>query len=247
MKTCSLAIVLSLLAATACAQHSDIRPYLSGGQIQTSGYVDSTSTNLPGMRVFGYDFGEDPSQPYFAQDPGFNAGTTSGLPGGSQLLFNIAGAGSLGLPANLSYWNGAGEVAFAGVPSGETLTLNFGSQSRIADNSTSSVTGFSLQTVLASGAVHRHLNAFLNGSGGDPAAGVYLLALELESSDVAITKSLPFFVVYNNGLSEDAHDQAIGWVHDTFVVPEASVMSLVLIGGAVGTLRTGRRSGLRRQ
>ena len=193
---------------------------MENGQIQTAGFVDSTSTVLPNLRVFGYDFGEDPGQPYFAQDPGFNASADSGLPSGSQLLFNIVGAGGLGLPANLSYWNGVGDVAFAVTPADESLTLNFGSQNRVADDSTAFVAGFSLQTVGASGTIHRHLNAFLNGVSGNPTAGIYLLSLELESSDPSIVKSLPFFVLYNNGLSEDAHDLAIEWVERNVVVPE---------------------------
>lgn len=215
-------------ATTAFAQHTDIRAFVGDGRIQTAGFVDSTSTVLPNMRVFGYDFGEYADQPYFAQDPGFNAGAGSGLPGGSQLLFNVVGADSLGLPANLSYWNGVGDVAFTSAPTEESITLNFGGQNRVVDDSVSFVNGFSLQTVGAAGTVHRHLNTFLHGGTGNPAAGIYLLSLELESSDASIAKSLPFFLLYNNGLSEDSHDLAMDWVQRNLVVPEP--VSLVTVG-----------------
>ena len=233
--------VFLTLATTTFAQHADVRPYVENGRILTAGFVDSTSTVLPNLRVFGYDFGEDPGQPYFAQDPGFNASADSGLSSGSQLLFNIVGAGSLGLPANLTYWNGVGDVAFTATPTDESLTLNFGSQNRVAHNSTGHVAGFSLQTVGASGTIHRHLNAFLNGAGGNPSAGIYLLSLELESTDPTIEKSLPFFLLYNNALSEDDHDLAIEWVERNLVVPEPVCLLPVGIACCAATLWLRRR------
>ncbi len=246
MKMSFIPIFVLLVTTTATfAQHADIRPYVENGRILTAGFVDATSTEFPDMRVFGYDFGEDPSDPFFTQDPGFNAAAGSGLPSGSQLLFNIVGAGSLGLPANLSYWDGTGDVSFSQTLAGETLELSFGIQSRIADDSTSFVAGFNLQTVTANGSIHRHLNAFLNGGGGDPTEGIYLLPLELASSDPTIAKSLPFFVVYNNGLSEALHDVAMDWVQDNLVVPEASTLSLAIVGCAASVLRMRRRGGLR--
>jgi hypothetical protein len=224
------AVLLLSVAGTAFGQHADIRPYVADGRILTAGFNDATSTEVLDMRVFGYDFGEDPGQPFFAQDPGFNAAAGSGLAAGSQLLFNIVGAGGLGLAANLSFWDGSGDVDFAVAPAGETLTLNFGSQNRVADDSTDFVAGFNLQTVTASGAIHRHLNAFLNGGSGDPTAGIYLLPLDLASSDTSLEKSRPFFVVYNNGLDEEVHDLAIDWVQQNLVVPEPSALVLAIVG-----------------
>jgi hypothetical protein len=235
------AIILLIIASTTNAQHADVRPHVVGGQIQTAGFEDSSSTELLGLRVFGYDFGEDPAEPFFTQDPGFNAAAGSGLPGGSQLLFNIVSASGLGLPANLSYWDGNSGVMFETAPAGESLTLNFGSQNRVVDAGMGFVAGFSLQTVAASGAVHRHRNAFLAGTGGDPSAGIYLLPLELESSDATIQKSLPFFLLYNNGLDEEAHDAAIEWVQQNLVVPEATSLLLASIASIAGGLQWRRR------
>lgn len=221
-------VCITCFAASAVAQHADIRPYVQDNQLHTAGFVDATSSILPNSRVFGYDFREDPLDPFFIQDPGFNASATSGIPGGSQLLFNIVGAASLGLPSNLSYWDGTGQVVFGAVPNGETLTLKFGSQSRLADNSTATVAGFSIQTATASGSIHRHLESILSAASGDPAAGIYLLALDLLSSDTAIQKSDPFFIAYNNGLDEEVHDAAIDWVQENLVVPEPSTIVLMV-------------------
>ena len=236
------AALIAFFTTSALAQHSDVRPYVEDGKIHTAGFVDATSTELPDVRVFGYDFGEDPEQPYFTQDPGFNAATGSGLPAASQLLFNIVGGGGLGLPANLSYWDGIGAVEFSVTPAGETLTLNFGSQNRIADDATDFVAGFNLQTVSTGGAIHRHLNAFLNGSGGDPTAGIYLLPVELQSGDASIEKSLPFYLLYNNGLDEEAHDVAIDWVERNLVVPEPSTLLATGIASVIGCLSMRRRT-----
>lgn len=233
--------LIVILASSALAQHADVRPYVENGQIKTGGFNDATSDFAPGLRAFGYDFGEDPSQPYFTQDPGFNAASSSGLPSASQLIFNIVGSATLGLPANLSYWNGVGPVTFATTPAAETLTLNFGSQNVLVDNSTSSVAGFSLQTVTASGAVHRHLNAFLNAP-TDPTPGIYLLPLELQSSDLSLATSTPFFIVYNNGMSETVHDAAISWVQDNLVVPEPNAgLHFLIFASVCGICRTRRR------
>jgi hypothetical protein len=39
----------------------------------TDGFVDTTGTLVPNVRVFAYAFGEDPLIPFEIDDPGFNA------------------------------------------------------------------------------------------------------------------------------------------------------------------------------
>jgi hypothetical protein len=232
MKAFNFIVVACVLVAgmSVGAQHSDIEPAVENGRIVTNG------------RVFGYDFGEIVGDPYFSTDPGFSAGMGA-LPAGSQLRFNIVDGTSLGLSGNLRYWNGVGDVSFGAMPSGETLRLALGAQSRTASAATGEVAGFSLGTVGGSGSLHVHLNSFLQGADGNadpsdgfpPAEGIYLVGLELVSSDAGLADSLPFFVVYNNGLSEAAHDRALEYVSG---VPEPSVTWVI---GSLAMLRLLRR------
>lgn len=234
-------VVISIVAmsASARAQHSDVRPHVRDGRIVTGAFDDSTSTFIEEARVFGYDFGEVIGDPFFAADPGFNAAAGSGLPADSQVRFNILG--------DLQYWSGSGDVVFGGMPGGETLRLSLGAQSRRAGAGTGEIAAFSLGTVGAAGTLHVHLNSFLQGSDGNadpsdgfpPAEGIYLVPLELVSSDAGVADSLPFWVVFNNGLSEEAHDRAIGYVESS-VVPEPGAGLMML--GVVGLVLRRRRA-----
>src|SRR3954468_6167119 len=87
--------------------HEDVLPYGLGGKVVTGGHDDVLGTNNITQRVFGYDFGEDPSDPYIIGDPGFNNGAFAVglypndglLPPGFTLGLNVL--------TNLQYWNGA--------------------------------------------------------------------------------------------------------------------------------------------
>jgi hypothetical protein len=217
-------------------QHADISPRVESGRIVTDGFDDATSSVLPGLRVFGYDFQEDPLDPYFAGDPGFNATAGSGLPEGQNLVFNVlSGPAVSGTPGNLGYWNGTGDVSLGAVPNGETLRLNFGAQNRVVDASTAEVAGFSLGTIGAGGTLHRHLNSFLERAGGaNPADGIYVFAMELTAQGVG--DSAPFWIVFNNGLSEGQHDAAIEYV-EANLVPEPGVLGALLMLGVMGVRR----------
>lgn len=232
MNTKHIFIALLSTASLALA-HSDVRPYVSAGQIVTGGHDDALGVDVPVQRVFGYDFGEDASDPFFAQDPGFNAGAGSGLPAGSQLRFNLL--------SSLLYWDGSGAVAFT-APATDNLSFSFGANTRTATGGSGAQAGFALQTINTDGSVHRHLNAFLNGSDGnavpasidgiEAAAGIYALAFELTSSDSSIGAGAPFYVVFNSGLDENAHDDAIDFVASTLVPEPTSAAMLALAGCA---------------
>jgi hypothetical protein len=220
-------VLFAACAGVAYAQHADVRPRVNDGMIVTDGHIDAMSETIPGLRVFGYDFQEDPADPYFAADPGFNATAGSGLPGGSELRFNILSGADFDLPANLCFWDGTDknsaapgiQVEFGLVPSGETLRLSFASGSVVVGSGLGEMSGFAIQTVNANGSVHRHLSSFLDaGSAAIPAEGVYLFPLELTSSHAAVRDSDPLFLVYNNGRFEEQHDLAIEWVTANLLV-----------------------------
>ncbi len=250
MTTLIVGIAISLLVTVpSSAAHSDVQATVIGGQIVVGALDDFTGDVTANVRVFGYDFQEDPADPYFAGDPGFDAPAGSGLSTGA-LSFNLLSGTRFNLPANLNYWNGIAPLSFGAVPSGETLRLNLGSANRIVDNSIADVAGFSIGNVSMTGTLHRHLNSFLNGADGNsnpndgnvPANGIYLLAMELDHADVNLANSAPLFFVFNNGMSEAVHDQAIDWAEANLVaVPEPSTIAMAISGGLFGLLFVARQ------
>lgn len=234
------------MAASYAAAHDDFSPRVENGRLLADGYDDVTQDLTPNQRVFGYDFQEDVFDPYYINDPGFRALLGSGLPGESVLSFNIVGAAAFGLPANLSYWDGVGSPLFTAVPSNETLLIELGSFDVTVGSSNGDLTGFNIGTVAGDGTLHRHLNTYLLGSDGDnnpdngfpPANGIYLVSIELLSSDPGIAKSLPMFIVFNNGLDEEVHDLAMSYAQ-SLLVPEPSSIALVALAG-LATLRRRR-------
>lgn len=243
MKTIAIPILAMLFLTTSLLDaHSDIRPRVQAGKIVADGFDDGTSALEPNLRVFGYDFGENTDDPFFTQDPGFNSASGSGLTAGSSLSFSLLGS--------LGYWNGTGGVSFSPVTTGETFALNFGAQTRTVAGSSTPQAGFAIQTIGAGGTVHRHLNAFLNGPDGNTlpagagswgagdgvqaANGVYLFAIQLSQDPAGgIAPSDPIYLAFNNGLTEELHDQAIEWINAN-LVPEPGTLCLLAIAAGLG-------------
>jgi hypothetical protein len=140
--------------------------------------------------------------------------------------------------SGMSYWDGSGPVSFGAVPAGETLLLEKGSGSitvgNVAPPGSLTVSG----SVPPDGEFDEHLSATLQGVGtSDPAAGIYLLTMELATNQPGVASSGPFWVLYNNGLDEGAGFAAVIFAHDTFApnsnlagVPEPSASSIAVLG-----------------
>jgi len=226
-------LALLWIASTASAQHVDISPVNLAGTIVTNGYDDSTGDNLLNLRVFGLDFGEDPFDPFFIGDPGFNSPAGSGLLGGTPLGFDILGqlSGAGPLPFNLSYWDGTGPVTWGAVPDGETLLLQFGAQNVEVGDGTGLLPGFNLGTPFGDGSLHRHLNTFLQDETGDSLLGasvtdgIYAISMQLRQA--GLTTSDPFWLVFNLNMSEETHEIAM----ESFTaVPEPGSLALLMTG-----------------
>ncbi len=217
--------VFVVALATAALADFDVSPKLPLNQLVTNGHDDETNQDAPGLRVFSYDLGADIN--HTTNDPGFNAFAGSGLPQGSEISFNVM--------TNLLYWNGAGQVSFGPVPSGESVQLvsktetNQVLSSFSVGSGTGFQTGFLIVPVAADGSAHRHIFSTLAaGSQPAPADGVYLVEERLrlltsESSTAptypGVLDSLPYFVLYNNNTDElTTFRTAINWVQ-TNVVP----------------------------
>ncbi len=244
------AVILIALAAASGAPawaHDDVFPYALDGKIVTGGHDDVFGTNTIVERVFGYDFGEDPSDPYIIGDPGFNNGAfgigvfpgDGLLPANFTLGFNVI--------TNLEYWDGSGAVSFAAAPLGISLGLQRGSSTAIIDGSGVSGTVPTIGSTGAAGRLHVHLATLLNGSDGtnplppNAPEGIYMVGLELKLPGSGLANSDPIYFVFNNNLSEETHDLAISWVADSLAVPEPSTLVLAaMAAGALGLARVRR-------
>ncbi len=242
----AMAVVAALLPSVACAQHNDVVPYSNGTKILTGGHSDLANTTDELLSVFGYDFGEDPNDPWVIGDPGFNnssAFTTSfpnagALPAGALALSVFSGN-----YGSLHYWDGTGtSAAFSPVASGVEINLNRGSNNLRIGGATASGS-LSIATILAAGRVHQHLQTSLGagGSGGSfttlgAADGIYAFGATLSSGGLS---SDPIYFVFNAGMSEAIHDVGIDF-YATQAVPEPSCFALVTLGVAVLAFRRKR-------
>ncbi len=239
--TLTLTLILAVTAAAAArAQHADVVPYAVGGKILAGGHNDVTLEDNIELRVFAFDFGEDPGDPFFIGDPGFNNGgfaigvfpNDGLLPAGFTLGFDVV--------TNLQFWDGAGAVNFAAAPVDVSLGLQRGSNTVEVSGIGQSGTVPTIGSTGASGRVHVHIASLLNSTDGiDPSLpnapdGIYMLGMTLKLPGSGLEDSDVLYFVYNNGLDEEMHDLAIDWVQNTLVVPEPS--SVILLGSALGAV-----------
>jgi hypothetical protein len=227
-----------LAMASTALPHDDVVPYAFNGKILTGGHDDVAGSNNIVQHVFGYDFGEDPEDPYFIGDPGFNNGTFAEdlfpndglLPINKTLGFNVL--------TTLSYWDGNLPVSFVPAPLGVQLGLQRGSTTVNISGTGHSPTVPTIKSTGAEGRVHEHLGSFLNSTDGvdsDPPNapdGIYMVGIDLKLPDSGLSNSDPIYLVYNNALDEEVHDLAIDWVQENLVVPEPSTWTLMTLAAA---------------
>lgn len=210
-----LALLMGGLSATpAVAQHGgDILLQVVNDKIVTGLINDEVDPPVIafGQRVFESELGD--IAPRFSDEPGFDspAGTFS-FP--SNIRFSILDS--------LRIWNG---VNFDTIPT-ERMSVEFGPLGPIrTPDSPAIVDGFDL-AVAADGSWHRHLEYTLDAPG---TTGIYLLQLQLSSSDPLIRASEPFYLVFNQNDLEVNHAAAVAFV-ESEIVPEPATAWLAGIG-----------------
>jgi hypothetical protein len=164
---------------------------------------------LLSQRVFITEFGTFPN---FTSNPGLDS-MVGAFQGGSQIGFNIRKA--------LRKWDGLEFPATAaGIPP-EQMQIKLGppANTRLTPLTDELVPGFSLAVSNSGNTVgefHHHPGFTLL----DPASdGLYLLELELWSTQSALGTSLPYWMVFSQNASNEELLRAASWVRDNVWQP----------------------------
>jgi hypothetical protein len=168
-------------------------------------------------QVFGSELGAK-GFPNTTDEPGFDnePGT---FDADSSLGFNLL--------AELTVWDGAGLASTAS----EIMEVAVGPESVTTGDGF--VPGF-LLPVADDGSWHQHYEFTLLDSMRGLMDGVYVLPMQLFSTDAGVDRSIPFWIVFNQNADEATHDAVIDWVSAN-VVPApgaaAAVTAFVCLAG----------------
>lgn len=222
MKKC---LVLSLVFVFSVLVCSEV--FAEGGHIHTGDFEVELENNELHLhpRVLGAELGGE-GVPFATDHPGFDS-----EPG----TFAITDRIGFNILSPLKLWNGSGYDVLDPL-SQETMEVSY-SPTLSAVTDTGFVAGFDLPVEDSgeeAGSWHEHFDFLLNGSGGNPGNGVYLLEMELYNTNSAISNSEPFWIVFDNGMGETVHEEAEEWV-EVNLVPEP--LTAMLLGGGMLFLR----------
>lgn len=225
MKTSTTSVLVLAAASTlAIADGGDYGLWVANGKVQTAigDHAEGDLENL-GERVFAADL-EAVLGGWEAEEPGIFIPEAL-LPDNTAVGFRIL--------SNLRYWDGNGAVSIGDAV--DTMTLQFGPESRTTPNAVSIVDGFTINyDADAVGGFDEHFD-FLLGDGAP--TGVYFLEMSFTLSGFADSRST--WTVFNAGLSEEIHDQAVDYAANVLVPAPGSA--------AIGVLTLGMLSARRRR
>ncbi len=209
---------MGLFAGTALAEeeHFDVWLTLSGGSLVTGAISEDELTTIDGVRVFGAELGE--ILPDFSDEPGIQ-GIDGTFAAGDRFGVTIRRA--------VRAWNGTDFTTMAA----SRFQLDFGPQTMVSPTMDLLVGGIELAAD-SEGGIHDHPSFTLL----DPSSGIFLLELSLTSIGGTYGTTEPFWIVFNNGETEEAHEASIQWANDN-LVPTPGVLTLA----GVGVLAMSRR------
>lgn len=208
--TIALAVAGSVAQST-LAHEGDVGLKIVDGRIVTGIVEDGPGGEfvVPGQRVFAGEMFEFGGRIY-ADGPGLFA-----APGefpDSDLNFDFA--------SPVQHWDGSTFVSAT-----QTYTLEFGPLSATSP-AAGTAPGFGFG--VGPDGFDEHYDFYLN----DPETGVYLLALDLSSSESSIGGAMTTYLVFNNGEDESIHDAAIDYVQDV-IIPAPASLAVLGVGALV--------------
>ena len=229
------ALLVLFACSTVSAQHFDVEFGYFGGVIE----FESDVAGIDAAGVFESEFeftNMDGSQ--VAEDPGFASNFMEGnenfvVTSGDSVFVNVNQSATLG--SYLTYFDpSTGNFE----STNETVTIEDNSPAGTSDLivTETGLSGSLSQFVVTSDGseIDSHVDYILS---ADAQAGVYGLLLNIESDnlsgDLTDTTSEQFWVLLNNGLSEDVFEAS---VQNFVAVPEpssAAVLALICAGGLV--------------
>ncbi len=199
----NIKLLIAALAASSAATIAAAQPHVGdvflavdGGHL-VSGLIpeDGGDPEIP-HRVFRSDLGE--LDPNFSDEPGFD-----NLPG----TFNPNTSLGIRLRGALRVWNGTDFSQIAE----SRMTVAFSTMSMETPTDNSIVQGFTLP-VGANGEWHRHFEYTLE---APATTGVYLLEVDVFSTDPAVGGSDPLWLVFNQNAEEADVQAALAWASCT--------------------------------
>jgi hypothetical protein len=195
-------------------EHFDVWLSISGGNLVTGAITEDGSATVSGVRVFGAELGE--VLPDFSAEPGIQ-GIDGTFGAGERFGIRILKA--------VRAWNGA---SFSSIASSR-FQLDFGPQQMVSPIADEVVGGMELAAD-SEGGIHDHPTFTLL----DPTSGIFLLELDVVSIGDVYGATQPFWIVFNNGASEEEHEASIEWVNENLVptpgVAMVAGMGLVAMG-----------------
>ena len=222
------AIIACGAAASLALGHGEDADYglaiMDGSVAVGLGDHDTGTITEFGERVFAAEMAISGSN-WFADEPGIFIAEGS-LLDNTQVSFTLTSA--------LLYWDGTGAVDFS--QSANAMTLSFGPASVSTAFDNNPVAGFSINyDADQPGGFDEHFDYTIDASAG---AGIYVLANTFSLTGAVDSEVI--FTVFNAGLEEDLHEEAIEYVEHV-LVPAPGATGVLAIAG-LGVMSRRRRS-----
>ncbi|MBO6740837.1 MAG: hypothetical protein JJ916_13370 [Phycisphaerales bacterium] len=223
-----LAAIIACGAASLALGHGEDADYglaiMDGSVAVGLGDHDTGTITEFGERVFAAEMAISGSN-WFADEPGIFIAEGS-LLDNTQVSFTLTSA--------LLYWDGTEAVDFS--QSANAMTLSFGPASVSTAFDNNPVAGFSINYDADQvGGFDEHFDYTIDASAG---AGIYVLANTFSLTGAADSEVI--FTVFNAGLEEDLHEEAIEYVEHV-LVPAPGATGVLAIAG-LGVMSRRRRS-----